>query len=198
MWHPRGRKGKSSQCHRTRTRHFTGWELQIRAATRERSPELPPTPQLSLLWHSQSKASETITESASYSKDQLSNSPLKNIFCIDVFKVGFLKLRDRLSCCDRKVRGFGESSESLTPAWLSTCVLHDHARAAGDEVRSMGRSPRRVFYPLQYLCSSMSQGTREDTCFRGLKVLRNSVILGWAHKADPPDFPEVLFIQNAY
>lgn len=142
-------RGKSSQCHRTRTHHFTGWEMQTRAVTWERSPELSLTLQFSFLW--QSQASEMTSESAGYFKAQLSNSPPNNIFNVDLFKTGFLILSKRLTCCDRRVRGFGGSSESLTPAQLSACILHNHAWDTWDKVSGMERSPRRVFYPLQHL-----------------------------------------------
>lgn len=49
--------------------------------------------------------------SAGYFKAQSSNSPPKNIFCVDIFKAEFLILSERLTCCDRRIRGFGGSSE---------------------------------------------------------------------------------------
>lgn len=121
----------------------------------------------------QSQARETTSESAF--KAQSSNSPPNNILSVDVFKAGFLILIERLTCRDRMVRGFGGSSGSLTPAQLSACILHNHAWATWDKVSGMERSPRRVFYPLQHLCSSVSQGTGKDNSFKGLKVLRNTV-----------------------
>lgn len=105
--------------------------------------------QFSFLW--QSQASEMTSESAGYFKAQSSNSPPNNIFNVDLFKTGFLILSKRLTCCDRRVRGFGGSSESLTPAQLSACILHNHAWDTWDKVSGMERSPRRVFYPLQHL-----------------------------------------------
>lgn len=59
----------------------------------------------------QSQASEITSESAGYFKTQSSNSPPKNIFSVDIFKAGFLILSERLTCCDRRIRGFGGSSE---------------------------------------------------------------------------------------
>lgn len=59
----------------------------------------------------QSQVSDTTSKSAGCFKAQSSNSPPKNIFCVDIFKAGFLILSERLTCCDRRIRGFGGSSE---------------------------------------------------------------------------------------
>lgn len=151
--------------------------------------------QFSFLW--QSQASEMTSESAGYFKAQSSNSPPNNIFNVDVFKIGFLILSKRLTCCDRRVRGFGGSSESLTPAQLSACILHNHAHL-GQGLRH-GKEPQEGFLsittPVAPLCH------RELGRTPASKVLRYSetlLVLGWIHKADPSIFLEVFFIQNAY
>lgn len=169
--------------------------MQTRAVTWERSPELSLTLQFSFLW--QSQASEMTSESAGYFKAQSSNSPPNNIFNVDVFKIGFLILSKRLTCCDRRVRGFGGSSESLTPAQLSACILHNHAHL-GQGLRH-GKEPQEGFLsittPVAPLCH------RELGRTPASKVLRYSetlLVLGWIHKADPSIFLEVFFIQNAY
>lgn len=145
MCRPWGWEGKSCQCHRTRRHHLTGWETQTRAATGERSTELSLTLQFSLLW--QPQASETISESAGYFKTQSSNSPPKNMYSVDVFKAGFLILSGRQTCYDRRVRELR--------AWLQPSSAPASCTAMHEPPGT--RSPRKIFYPLQHLCSSVSQ-----------------------------------------
>lgn len=148
MCHPWGLEGRALSA--TGQGHTT---LQVERCKQGQLPERGALSyhslQFSFLW--QSQASEMTSESAGYFKAQSSNSPPNNIFNVDVFKIGFLILSKRLTCCDRRVRGFGGSSESLTPAQLSACILHNHAWDTWDKVSGMERSPRRVFYPLQHL-----------------------------------------------
>lgn len=83
-------------------------------------------------------------ENTSYFKVQLSSLPLENIFCVDVFKDGFLKLSERLTCYDRRIRDFGENSESLIPASGSasvTCMTIHESPEMRAQKRAPGRTP---------------------------------------------------------
>lgn len=148
--------------------------MQTRAATGERSPELSLTLQFSLLQHSHKPVEQFLKVLAILKPSHQIHHPKIYIYSVHVFKAGFLILNGRLTCCDRRVRGFGGSSEPwLQPSSASaSCTAVNEP--PGKRTQAWKGVPGGFSIPIYNTCAPVSHRIAEDTSFKGLKVLRNT------------------------